>query len=106
MTETASSEPSGGLLCSTPSARRPWRVEAASAIKGATVWSDAGMQIAETGNAEFDLQHAHLIAAAPELADALRELHDFADLSSNYRHTDRSMEAFEKAAELLKRVGA
>lgn len=49
--------------------------------------------------------NAVLIAAAPELAEALRELHDFAELSSHYRHEDRSRQAFENAAKLLERVG-
>ncbi len=35
--------------------------------------------------------------------DSLRELHDFA--VTDYRHADRVLRAFEKAAELLKRYG-
>lgn len=49
--------------------------------------------------------NALLIAAAPELAEALRELHDFAVTDPHYRHGDRSLNAFVRAAELLKRVG-
>lgn len=49
--------------------------------------------------------NAVLIAAAPELADALRELHDFAVTDPHYRYGDRSLNAFVRAAELLKRVG-
>lgn len=45
-----------------------------------------------------------LIASAPELAEALRELHDFAVVDSHYRYEDRSKAAFSRAAELLKRV--
>jgi hypothetical protein len=48
---------------------------------------------------------AVLIASAPELAAALRELHDFAAVDLHYRHEERSKAAFAKAAELLKRVG-
>lgn len=47
---------------------------------------------------------ARLIAVAPELADALRELHDFA-VTTPGRHQDRSIQAFAKASELLKRIG-
>jgi hypothetical protein len=46
---------------------------------------------------------AKLIASAPELADALRELHDWAALDSGYY--ERSAAAFEMAAELLRRIG-
>jgi hypothetical protein len=46
---------------------------------------------------------ARLIAATPELADALRELHDWAEV--NYAREERSEAAFRKAAELLRRIG-
>ena len=46
---------------------------------------------------------AVLIAAVPELADALRELHDWASLDSD--HYERSAAAFKRAAELLRRIG-
>ena len=46
---------------------------------------------------------AKLIAAAPELADALRELHDFAAVDC--KHFVRSQAAFTKAGELLRRIG-
>ena len=49
--------------------------------------------------------NARLIAAAPELAEALRELHDFAEVSTLNRHHARSIAAFFSAAELLKRIG-
>jgi hypothetical protein len=49
--------------------------------------------------------NAVLIAAAPELAEALRELHDFAVTDPYYRYGERSLNAFVRAAELLKRVG-
>ena len=42
---------------------------------------------------------------AAEFTDALRELHDFAVTDPHYRHGDRSLNAFVKAAEVLKRVG-
>lgn len=51
------------------------------------------------------LANAKLIAAAPALAEALRELHDFAVTDPHYRYGDRSLNAFNAAAELLKRVG-
>lgn len=47
---------------------------------------------------------AELIAAAPELAEALRELHDWADVNEG-KHHERSVAAFIKAIELLQRVG-
>ena len=46
---------------------------------------------------------AKLIAATPELADALRELHDWAAVDNDYR--ERSAAAFNRAAELLRRIG-
>lgn len=48
---------------------------------------------------------AVLIAAAPELADALRELHDFAIVDTHHPYAKRSAEAFRKAGELLRRIG-
>ena len=56
------------------------------------------------GNEEQEA-NARLIASAPELAEALRELHDFAVTDPHYLHGDRSLNAFVRAAELLKRVG-
>ena len=38
-----------------------------------------------------------------ELADALRELHDWASLDSE--HCERSAAAFNRATELLRRIG-
>ena len=46
---------------------------------------------------------ANLIAATPELADALRELHDWAAVDCGY--FERSQAAFDKAGELLRRIG-
>jgi hypothetical protein len=46
---------------------------------------------------------AKLIAAAPELADALLELHDWSACDAQF--AERSQAAFNKAAELLKRIG-
>lgn len=46
-----------------------------------------------------------LVNAAPELAEALRELHDFAETSQHHRYRERSRLAFERAGEILKRVG-
>jgi len=46
---------------------------------------------------------AKLIAAAPELADALRELHDWSACDAQF--AERSQAAFNKAAELLRRIG-
>lgn len=43
-------------------------------------------------------------ANAAELAAALRELHDFAEPCSHYRHAKRSRKAFEAAAELLRKL--
>ena len=38
------------------------------------------------------------------LLDVLRELHDFAEVSSHYKKTKRSKKAFKKAAELLQKL--
>lgn len=48
--------------------------------------------------------NARLIAAAPELLEALRELHDFSERCSNHRHAERSRQAFERAGRLLERL--
>jgi len=48
---------------------------------------------------------AMLIASAQELAEALRELHDFGEVSQHRRHGERSKAAFDRAAELLNRIG-
>jgi hypothetical protein len=48
--------------------------------------------------------NANLIAAAPDLLDALRELHDFACPLVASRNHERSCEAFNRAAELLGRL--
>lgn len=48
---------------------------------------------------------ATLVAAAPELAQALRNLHDFAQEISHHHYEQASRAAFVRAAELLKRVG-
>ena len=53
--------------------------------------------------ATFD--DAKLMAAAPELARALRQLHDFAVVDQHHRHNAESRAAFALAAELLQRVG-
>ena len=51
------------------------------------------------------LDDARLMAAAPELARALRQLHDFAVPDEHHRHNAESRAAFALAAELLQRVG-
>ena len=48
---------------------------------------------------------AKLIAATPDLADALRELHDFADVMTHFQYRERSQAAFNVAGELLRRIG-
>lgn len=40
-----------------------------------------------------------------ELADALRELHDFAEPTHHFRYSARSREAFTTASHILKRLG-
>lgn len=51
------------------------------------------------------LDDAKLMAAAPELARALRQLHDCAVVDTHYRLEEESRAAFARAAELLQRVG-
>lgn len=41
----------------------------------------------------------------PELAAALRELHDFGAVDTHYRYAERSQKAFDDAEKLLKRLG-
>lgn len=58
------------------------------------------------GTTDEDCQaNSFLIAAAPELLDALRELHDFSMTMSNRTHRERSEAAFKNAAALLNRLG-
>lgn len=54
---------------------------------------------------EWTDKDIELIEAAPLLVEALRELHDFAELSTHHRHADRSQAAFARAAELLRKLG-
>lgn len=54
-------------------------------------------------NAEQEL-NAELIAAAPDLLDALRELLDFSIPDSHYRHKERAQQARNRASELLQRL--
>lgn len=42
-------------------------------------------------------------AEVQELVATLRELHDFAEPSTHYRHADRSRQAFEATAKVLKK---
>jgi hypothetical protein len=75
----------------------------APGVGGTFVASTKGMsELPESVNQVCEAD-AKLIAAAPELADALRELHDWAALDSD--HCERSAAAFGKAGELLRRIG-
>lgn len=49
--------------------------------------------------------NAALIADAPLLLEALRELHDFAEPSQHYRDNERSKAAFVKAIQFLNKHG-
>lgn len=49
--------------------------------------------------------NAVLIAAAPELAEALREMYDLEDTDGHRLDGDRSLRAMSRAAILLERVG-
>lgn len=63
-------------------------------------------RIADVRDAFVD---ATVVCVAPptaeELADALRELHDFSGHLTDRRHAERSAKAFERAASLLERIG-
>jgi hypothetical protein len=48
---------------------------------------------------------AALIADAPAMLDALRELVDFAEVDKHHRYHGRSKAAFDRAYEILKRHG-
>jgi hypothetical protein len=45
------------------------------------------------------------LKAAMDLAYALRELHDFAEVDRHYRYEERSKTAFKDASALLRRFG-
>lgn len=49
--------------------------------------------------------NARLVADAPSILAALRELHDFAEPSQHFRDMQRSRKAFETASKLLKKHG-
>ena len=50
-------------------------------------------------------QRKILIEAAPELAETLRELHDFCEPTQHYRYKARAVAAMKRAGDLLKRIG-
>lgn len=50
-------------------------------------------------------QDAQAIALLPDLVDALRQLHDFAEPSRHHRYEAESQAAFTQAAKLLNRLG-
>lgn len=50
-------------------------------------------------------QDAQAIALLPDLVDALRQLHDFAEPSRHHRYEAESQAAFTQAAKLLNRMG-
>ncbi len=49
---------------------------------------------------------AKAIAMLPKIVEALRLLHDFAEVSHHHRYASESQAAFDMAAKLLKRIGA
>lgn len=49
--------------------------------------------------------NAMLIAAAPELADLLRELHDFSESPSHRSQQERYCKALSRSADLLRSLG-
>lgn len=54
---------------------------------------------------EADEGHELQTPLVNRLADALRELHDFAVTDPHYLHGDRSLNAFQKAGEILQEIG-
>ena len=50
--------------------------------------------------------NARLIADAPALLDALRELHDFSVVDVRWRNKEQSEKAFQTAIDLLTKHGA
>ena len=96
MSERKSTPVPWSLLCS----------EARGRPRCLVVLEDNGNEVAaiNTHLTEWN-ENAVLIVSAPELAEALRELHDFAAVDSFDRYEERSRAAFTRAGELLKRVG-
>lgn len=85
----------------------PWRPYAETVVagdpKGYSVRADC--EPADKVCLKVKHDDVALIAAAPELVEALRELHDFAERSQNHKYAERSDEAFRRAADLLERIG-
>ena len=54
---------------------------------------------------EWTDKDIELIEAAPLLVEALRELHDVSVTAPHCRYGDRSLNAFQRAADLLRKLG-
>jgi hypothetical protein len=67
-------------------------------------FEDAKADIIELHNMLAD-GNAALIADAPAMLDALRELVDFAQLYEHHRYYERSKAAFDRAYDILERHG-
>lgn len=101
-----------------PTSPAPWRVEAGDSVVG--IYSPAG-RVAVTNTKTFyqrhdarDIANANLIAAAPELLDAIRELRTLVEMDdwwcdpadSNYPLRHQIEAAIAKAEGLGHRAGA
>jgi beta-phosphoglucomutase-like phosphatase (HAD superfamily) len=86
----------------------PWRIWDEFVLAGGT-GREGRIITANIDRIHYECQpdneaNAKLIAAAPDLLAALRELHDFACPLVVSRNHERSCQAFRKAAELLGRL--
>jgi hypothetical protein len=86
----------------------PWRVCDEFILAGGT-GCEGRIITANLDRIHYECQpdnqaNANLIAAAPDLLDALQELHDFAEPMFGSRNFARSRAAFNRAAELLGRL--
>ena len=80
----------------------PWEIRE---VDGLFAIAHSGGWILESDDEQQDRADAKLIAAAPDLLEALRELHDFSMTMSNRTYRERSEAAFKNAAALLNRLG-
>ena len=98
----------------------PWRVgrgkfrrfdihqDSGPTVGGRYIGTTKANRIGEMPESVFmeDEANARLIADAPALLDALRELHDFSVVDVHWRNKEQSKKAFQTAIDLLTKHGA
>ena len=78
----------------------PWRLESWSG----EIIGEGGALVASLDTSQVNFADAKLIAAAPELLEALRGLYEFAAVDTHHDNEEASRAAFVRSAELLNRL--